>query len=61
MLALGDQSGEFQFKHLSFQEALFVRALCLGEAAAFWATDAAAAAFEEDALFEQPLLDDSAG
>ena len=44
MLALGDQSGEFQFKHLSFQEALFVRALCLGEAAAFWATDAAAAA-----------------
>ena len=24
-------------------------------------TDAAAAAFEEDALFEQPLLDDSAG
>ena len=43
VLALGDASGEFQFKHLSFQEALFVSALVRGEASTFWATDQVAA------------------
>ena len=43
VLALGDQTGEFQFKHLSFQEALFVQAAMRGDAAAFWSSDAVAA------------------
>ena len=37
-LALGGD-GEFQFKHLSLQEKLFVDALLLGEADEFWSSD----------------------
>ena len=51
VLAMGHCSGEFQFKHLSFQEALFVQAVGLGEVPDFWATDEQAAAIINDAFF----------
>ena len=47
----GDRSGEFQFKHLSFQEALFVEAIILGEVPQFWATDADAARHLNNAFY----------
>ncbi|CAE7919646.1 unnamed protein product [Symbiodinium necroappetens] len=43
ILALGDMTGEFQFSHLSFQEALFVRALSASDRdrqfRCFWGSD----------------------
>ncbi|CAE7906762.1 unnamed protein product, partial [Symbiodinium microadriaticum] len=43
ILALGDMTGEFQFSHLSFQEALFVRALSTSDRdrqfRCFWGSD----------------------
>ena len=51
----GDRSGEFQFKHLSFQEALFCEALIAGEAAAFWRDDASAAAALNDPFCKNAL------
>lgn len=41
ILTLGDVSGEFQFSHLSFQEALFGRTLESTESHAFWSSDTA--------------------
>ena len=51
VLAFGRQTGEFQFKHLSFQEALFVQAITRREADAFWQTDKVAAARLNDAFY----------
>ena len=51
VLALGHLTGEFQFKHLSFQEALFVQAITRREADAFWQTDKVAAARLNDAFY----------
>lgn len=39
ILTLGHSTGEFQFSHLSFQEALFVRALKSGLRNSFWSRD----------------------
>lgn len=39
ILTLGHATGEFQFSHLSFQEALFVRALKSGLRNSFWSRD----------------------
>lgn len=39
ILTLGETTGEFQFAHLSFQEALFARCLRAGSCHAFWESD----------------------
>ncbi|CAJ1443217.1 unnamed protein product [Effrenium voratum] len=57
VLTLGELTGEFQFSHLSFQEALFVRALgsgCL--ATSFWRTHDALNSSLNDPFYRNALL-----
>ncbi|CAE7581435.1 unnamed protein product [Symbiodinium pilosum] len=58
ILTLGDMTGEFQFSHLSFQEALFVRALARSGRPfpSFWGSDSALNTSLNDAFYRNTFV-----
>ena len=56
ILTLGHLTGEFQFSHLSFQEALFVRSLALGSDNHFWSDRLSLCCNLNDPFYRNALL-----